>query len=200
MLGELSGDTARLGDAVAAYRQALAVYRRKDSPQDWARTQGNLGNALRALGELSSDTARLVEAVAACQQALEVFSREDMPRDWARTQNNRGNALLMQGQLTGDAARLAEAVEAYRHALAVRDAERTPVDYLGTMWTLSRALVRQQAWAEAAAATESLLGAGTALVLAEPTRSGSAPCWNGCTVWVIILQRHTSRWAIRPPR
>ena len=37
----------RLAEAVEAYRQALAVYTRDDLPQDWARTQNNLGIALR---------------------------------------------------------------------------------------------------------------------------------------------------------
>ena len=38
-------------EAVEAYRLALTVRTRDDLPQDWARTQNNLGNALRALGE-----------------------------------------------------------------------------------------------------------------------------------------------------
>ena len=36
-----------LGEAVEAFRLALAVYTRDDLPQNWARTQSNLGNALR---------------------------------------------------------------------------------------------------------------------------------------------------------
>ena len=36
----------RLSEAVEAYRQALTVCTRDDLPQDWARTQNNLGGAL----------------------------------------------------------------------------------------------------------------------------------------------------------
>ena len=36
----------RLNEAVAAYRQTLTVYTRDDLPQQWARTQGNLGIVL----------------------------------------------------------------------------------------------------------------------------------------------------------
>ncbi len=39
--------TARLEEAVAAYREALKEWTRERVPLDWARTQNNLGNALR---------------------------------------------------------------------------------------------------------------------------------------------------------
>ena len=38
----------RLNEAVEAYRQALTVRNRDDLPQDWARSQNNLGIALGA--------------------------------------------------------------------------------------------------------------------------------------------------------
>ena len=37
----------RLSEAVEAYRQALTVRTRDDLPQDWARTQNNLGRGAR---------------------------------------------------------------------------------------------------------------------------------------------------------
>ena len=43
---------------------------RERVPLDWAMTQNNLGDALRALGERESGTARLEEAVAAYRPAL----------------------------------------------------------------------------------------------------------------------------------
>jgi hypothetical protein len=48
--------TARLEEAVAAYRAALEEEERRRGrvPLDWANTQHNLGNALRALGERES--------------------------------------------------------------------------------------------------------------------------------------------------
>ena len=58
-LGERESGTARLEEAVAAYREALQENTRARVPLDWARTQMNLGNALLSLGERESGTARL---------------------------------------------------------------------------------------------------------------------------------------------
>jgi len=56
-LGERESGTARLEEAVAAYRAALEEYKRDRVPLDWATTQNNLGLALAALGERESGTA-----------------------------------------------------------------------------------------------------------------------------------------------
>src|SRR5262249_56140346 len=61
-LGGREGDTARLKDAVAAYRAALEVRTRERVPIEWALTQTGLGNALMELGKRGADTARLREA------------------------------------------------------------------------------------------------------------------------------------------
>ena len=45
-LGERESGTARLEEAVAAYRAALEERTRERVPLDWAATQNNLGNAL----------------------------------------------------------------------------------------------------------------------------------------------------------
>ena len=45
-LGERESGTARLEEAVAAYREALEEWTRERVPLDWAMTQNNLGNAL----------------------------------------------------------------------------------------------------------------------------------------------------------
>ena len=103
MLGERESGTARLEEAVAAYRAALKEWTRERVPLQWAMTQNNLGNALRALGERESGTARLEEAVAAYRAALEERTRERVPLQWAMTQNNLGTAL--RGSASGRAAR-----------------------------------------------------------------------------------------------
>ena len=92
-LGERESGTARLEEAVAAYRDALKERTRERVPLDWATTQNNLGNALATLGERESGTARLEEAVAAYRDALKEWTRERVPLQWATTQNNLGNAL-----------------------------------------------------------------------------------------------------------
>ena len=89
-LGERESGTARLEEAVEAYRAALTERTRERVPLDWAGTQNNLGNALASLGERESGTARLEEAVAAYRAALTERTRERVPLDWAGTQNNLG--------------------------------------------------------------------------------------------------------------
>ena len=112
-LGERESGTARLEEAVAAYRAALEERTRERVPLDWAMTQKNLGTALRTLGERESGTARLEEAVAAYRAALEERTRERVPLEWAMTQKNLGNALRTLGERESGTARLEEAVAAY---------------------------------------------------------------------------------------
>ena len=82
-LGGREPGTGRLEEAVAAYRAALQELTRERVPLDWARSQNNLGNALRTLGAREPGTARLEEAVAAYRAALEELTRERVPLDWA---------------------------------------------------------------------------------------------------------------------
>ena len=70
-LGARESGTARLEEAVAAFREALQENTRARVPLHWAMTQMNLGNALETLGERESGTARLEEAVAAYREALQ---------------------------------------------------------------------------------------------------------------------------------
>ena len=81
--GERESGTARLEEAVAAYRAALEERTRERVPLDWAMTQNNLGIALWTLGERESGTARLEEAVAAFDACLMVVSSV-WPPDWVR--------------------------------------------------------------------------------------------------------------------
>ena len=69
-LGERESGTARLEEAVTAYREALTERTREHVPLHWATTQNNLGNALSMLGQRESGTARLEEAVTAYREAL----------------------------------------------------------------------------------------------------------------------------------
>ena len=134
MLGERESGTARLDEAVVAYRAALEERTRERVPLDWAATQNNFGNALKALGERESGTARLDEAVVAYRAALEERTRERVPLDWAATQNNLGNALKALGERESGTARFDEAVAAYRAALEERTRERVPLRLGGKPW------------------------------------------------------------------
>ena len=70
IVGEREGAVARMEEAVAAFREALKENTRERVPLDWAKTQINLGNALRTLGERETGTARLEEAVGVFREAL----------------------------------------------------------------------------------------------------------------------------------
>jgi tetratricopeptide (TPR) repeat protein len=139
-LGERESGTARLEEAVAAYRDALKEHTRERVPLDWAMTQNNLGNALQTLGARESGTARLEEAVAAYRDALKEHMRERVPLDWAMTQNNLGIALQTLGKRESRTARLEEAVAGYRDALKEYTRERVPLQWAGTQNNLGLAL------------------------------------------------------------
>ena len=55
--GNRESGTARLRDAVAAYREALKEYTRERVPLDWAMSTGNQGVALMWLAKRRSDAA-----------------------------------------------------------------------------------------------------------------------------------------------
>jgi len=82
-LGERESGTARLKEAVSAYRAALQEWTRERVPLQWATTQNNLGLALWRLGERESGTARLEEPVSAYRAALQEWTRERVPLQWA---------------------------------------------------------------------------------------------------------------------
>ncbi|QLH37681.1 MAG: tetratricopeptide repeat protein [Defluviicoccus sp.] len=73
-LGERESGTARLEDAVTAYRAALQEYTRERVPLQWATTQNNLGGALWTLALRTDDLAMLQEARAAVDGAFEVHA------------------------------------------------------------------------------------------------------------------------------
>jgi tetratricopeptide (TPR) repeat protein len=108
--------TARLEEAVKAYRAALEERTRERVPLDWAMTQNNLGNALQALGWRESGTARLEEAVVALRAALEEQLRDSVPLDWAYSQHNLANALSLVAERRWSAAFMEEALACMRGA------------------------------------------------------------------------------------
>jgi tetratricopeptide (TPR) repeat protein len=121
-LGERESGTARLEEAVAAFRLALQERTRERVPLDWAMTQNNLGWALTTLGERESGTTHMEEAVTAYRLALQERTRERVPLDWAVTQENVAVALQKLGQRTSSHKMLEEAVQDLKQVGAVRSA------------------------------------------------------------------------------
>ena len=139
-LGERESGTARLEEAVVAYREALKERTRERYPLDWAASQGGLGNALSSLGERESETARLEEAVAAYREALKESTRERVPLDWANIQNNLAVTLAFLGEREGGTVKVEEAVAAYREVLKEWTRERVPFEWAATQNNLGIAL------------------------------------------------------------
>jgi tetratricopeptide (TPR) repeat protein len=170
VLGERSAGAEGAGhlqDALAAYGEALKVYTRERSPQDWAATQHNRGLALMALGERSAGAegaGHLQDALAAYGEALKVYTRERSPQEWAAIQNNRGVALAQLGRRSAGAegaGHLQDALAAYGEALKVRTREQFPKKWAMIQYNRGTALValggrssgetRRKHFAEAAA-------------------------------------------------
>src|SRR5215831_5607394 len=139
-LGTRESGTAKLEEAVAAYREALKEQIRERVPLDWARTQISLGNALSTLGVRESGTAKLEEAVVAFREALKEWTRERVPLGWAGTQNSLGVALSTLGARESGTAKLEEAVVAFREALKEWTRERAPLGWAETQISLGNAL------------------------------------------------------------
>jgi tetratricopeptide (TPR) repeat protein len=139
-LGERESGTARLEEAVVAYRAALEERTRDRVPLDWAGTQNDLGNALCRLGERESGTARLEAAVAAYTEALKEWTRGRVPLQWAATQTNLGSALCRLGERESGTVRLEAAVAACTEALKEGTRERVPLQWAATQNNLGNAL------------------------------------------------------------
>lgn len=124
--GTRESGTARLEEAVAAYRSALRERTRCRVASDWAGTQNNFGNALAALGERETGTARLKEEVEAYRAALLERTRERAPLEWAITSFNWAEAELALAARSEPAraralreaarARVAEAIAVFRES------------------------------------------------------------------------------------
>ena len=97
-------------------------------PREWAATQNNLGNALRALGQQESGTARLEEAIAAFREALQVSTRERVPLEWAMSTGNQGLAFMLLAERRRDAEMAKLAVQQIEAAFTTsRDSRNAPL-------------------------------------------------------------------------
>ena len=139
-LGERESGTARLEEAVAAYREALKERTRENAPLNWAATQNDLGVALTSIGEREGGTAKLEEAIEAYREALKERTRENAPLNWAATQNNIGTVLTRIGERESETTWLEEAIVAYREALKEYTRERAPFNWAATQSNLGHAL------------------------------------------------------------
>lgn len=140
-LGEREAGTARIEEAVLAYRAALIERTGERVPIDRARTQGNLGVALATLGQREAGASRLEEAVVAFRAALGENIRERMPLDWAAAQNNLGSVLQVLGTRKASIPLFKEAIAAHRAALEELPRDRVPLNWAATQNNLCTAML-----------------------------------------------------------
>jgi tetratricopeptide (TPR) repeat protein len=141
-LGEQTGTSKPIEEAVVAYHTILKEWTHDRVPLSWAMTQNNLGVALMKLGEWEGSMQRLEAAVSAYHSALQKGTRDQVPLDWAATQHNLGMALRILGEQGGGTQRLHDALKAYEAALQVRTRDRVPLDWAATQNDLGAALMR----------------------------------------------------------
>jgi hypothetical protein len=78
MLGARESGTARLEEAVAAYRAALEERTRERVPLARAYTRENLANGLALIAERTGDRASMTEAVTAMRDAAEIYRQDNI--------------------------------------------------------------------------------------------------------------------------
>ena len=131
-LGKITLHPDLLEESIRCWKALLTKISMDKQPEEWARANCNLGDALWALGAREDDTTRLEEAGAAYKAALQVYAREQFPLDWGMAQNNLGTVLATLGKREEGTSRLEEAVAAFRSALEVRTREQFPVNWAMT--------------------------------------------------------------------
>ena len=90
----LGGGNKSLDEAIRIYQnEALPLVQRIERPNDWAKTQYELGRAFLFRGGFELDRTRLDKAVAAFNFALTVQVLQPSLLDWADTQNDLSLAL-----------------------------------------------------------------------------------------------------------
>ncbi|WP_410222800.1 CHAT domain-containing protein, partial [Limnospira platensis] len=123
--------------AIAFLKTSLQVYTREAFPEDWARTQMNLGTTY--LSRIREERAKNLErAISYLETSLQVYTRDAFPEDWATTQMNLGTTYL--SRIRGERAENLERAIAFLEAsLEVYTREAFPYEWAGTQNNLGYA-------------------------------------------------------------
>ena len=121
---------------VVTYK-VLQIYTEYALPQQWAKTQNNLGNAYS--DRIRGDRKQNLEiAIAVYQKALQIYTKSDFPQQWAKTQNNLGNAYYE--RIKGNRKQnLETAIVAYQKALQIYTEYDFPQQWAKTQNNLGNA-------------------------------------------------------------
>lgn len=126
-------------------------YKPTTSPQEWAKTQSQLGTIWHLQGDMDTATASgdslYMLSIEAYNDALSVYTQKDFPVDWARMQHNLGVVLSKLGAIK-------EATASFRSAMGIFTLEKNPRDWASTAYHLGNMLQCQAGKAKDAEATE----------------------------------------------
>jgi hypothetical protein len=137
--GPTNTDTAKIAEAVAAYRAALEECTRERAPLDWARLQRALGLALQVLGGHWYDPAMIEAAVLAFRAALSENARLPLP-ERVHACESLGNALRDLGAREAGTVRLDEAVVAFGEELGDLTREHSQFHWAAITFRMADAL------------------------------------------------------------
>jgi tetratricopeptide (TPR) repeat protein len=145
--GEEEANTARIEQAVEAYREALQAYQEVFQKDPYKETPFHELSAVEfradpeALQAYRAQYYRYwsIEPSITAARKLSVWGERIITNwEWALVQNNLGNALAMLGERERGVERLEEAVAAYRAALAVFEVAQTSYYASGVKGNLER--------------------------------------------------------------
>jgi CHAT domain-containing protein len=123
--------------AIRGYKVAAPFLTRNVSPQTWAETQNNMGNAYcnRFYGEQAEN---LEQALCCYKAALQVYTKEKFPKDWAWTLNLLGT--VYHDRLRDNQEKnLEKAICCYKAALQVYTENKFPQGWADTNNNLGNA-------------------------------------------------------------
>jgi tetratricopeptide (TPR) repeat protein len=105
VLGERESGTARLEEAVAAFREALKENTRARVPFLWAQTEENLALVYRALFAKTGKGVHLADALEAVGGALEEYNKAKAAYYIVKAERLRAELLAMKGNPKNRAAK-----------------------------------------------------------------------------------------------
>jgi tetratricopeptide (TPR) repeat protein len=139
-----------LTEATLVEKTLLANYKAATPPQEWAKTQCQLGTIWHLQGDMTAATAGdslYMLSIDAFNGALTVYTQKDFPIDWARMQLNLGVVLSKLGAIK-------EAIGSFRSAMGIFTLVKNPRDWASTAYHLGNMLQCQAGKAKDPEATQ----------------------------------------------
>lgn len=136
--------------ATLVEKTLLGNYKSATSPQEWAKTQSQLGTIWHLKGDMAaaaSGDSLYMLSIEAYNEALSVYTQKDFPFDWARMQHNLGVVLSKLGAIK-------EAIASFRSAMGIFTLAKNPRDWASTAYHLGNMLQCQAGQAKDPEATE----------------------------------------------